>query len=373
MPLFFRTPALLVFPLLMAALAAPCSAQGTNDSWLKEILAAPEHVPSPSRPLRPLLQKADGTPITTVDEWKLRRAELKQAWADFLGPLPAPAAAFDLKILQSDVVESDEFPPVVRELIEYNVEKGRRVQGYVVRPQAPSPVRRPGMVVLHGTTPDTSKSMVGLATIKPGRNTGLKLAQRGYVVICPSNFLWEEPTYLKAVKAAKKRHPHSLGMATMLADSIRALDLLLTFSDVDPQRVGAIGHSLGGKETLYLTAFDERIQAGVASEGGLGLDSTNWDAPWYLGAAVKDRNFPRDHHELVALIAPRPLLVLGGEMGRGCADGDRSWPYLEAGQQVTKLYGMPPRQGLFNHHQGHMFSPESQERAFEWLKVSLPE
>lgn len=64
-----------------------------------------------------------------------------------------------------------------------------------------------------------------------------------------------------------------------------------------------MGHSLGAKEALYLAAFDERIKAAVASEGGTGFRSTNWDAAWYLGPAIRDENFSLNHHQLLALIA----------------------------------------------------------------------
>lgn len=342
-------------------------AAGADVSWLSSVTTAPSVVPATSRPLRPLLQQADGTPIKTTAEWSPVRAEIKQAWLEFLGPVSACPEHLDVQTLKSDRLED-----CTRELIEYNAEAGRRVRAHLLRPHGKSSSKQPALVLFHGTTPDTSKSDVGLGS-KPGRNTGLKLAAHGFIVICPDNFLWEEKTYLDAVAAAKQRHPHSLGMATMLADGQRAIDVLLTLPDVDPARIGAIGHSLGGKETLYLTAFDDRIRAGVASEGGLGLDSTNWDAPWYLGPAVKSPEFPRDHHELLALIAPRPFLVLGGETGRGCSDGNRSWPYIAAGQDISRLYGLPVRQGLLNHHEGHLFSPASHEKAIEWLQCYTAE
>src|SRR5690606_15110658 len=101
------------------------------------------------------------------------------------------------------------------------------------------------------------------------------------------------------------------------------------------------------------------------------LDSTNWDAPWYLGPSVIRSDFPRDHHELLALAAPRPLLILGGESGRGAADGDRSWPYVSAASDVYRLYGEPVRIGLLNHREGHRLSPEMAEKCFEWLEASL--
>ena len=74
---------------------------------------------------------------------------------------------------------------------------------------------------------------------------------------------------------------------------------------------------------------------------------------------------------LLALIAPRPFLILGGESGRGAADGDRSWPLIEVALPVWKLYGEPTRIGLLNHRQGHSISPESFERIAEWLETYL--
>jgi hypothetical protein len=46
--------------------------------------------------------------------------------------------------------------------------------------------------------------------------------------------------------------------------------MTLARQPVLPDRVFAIGHSLGAKEVLYLAGFDERIRAAVSSEGGIG-------------------------------------------------------------------------------------------------------
>jgi hypothetical protein len=109
----------------------------------------------------------------------------------------------------------------------------------------------------------------------------------------------------------------------------------------------------------------------VASEGGTTFRSTNWDAPWYLGPQIRDEKFPLNHHQLLGLIAPRPFLILGGESGPGCADGDRSWPLLEAALPAWKLYGGPTRLGLLNHREGHSISPGSYRRIEQWLEAYL--
>ncbi len=362
MPSQMRKNALLL--LLGIALTASAQQSFAKDvPWIAEVTTAPKEIPAPSRPLLPFLNKQDGTPVETQEEWTAAREQLKQEWLKVLGPLPQKPSSFELKTLGVEVVDS-----ATRELIEYNAESGRRVKAYLLRPKDVAAEKRPALVVFHPTTTDVSRSVAGLGK-KPEQGIALELAKQGFVCICPDNYLWEEPTYLKSVEAAKKRHPKSVGMATMLADGIRAVDLLLTFSDVDPNRIGTIGHSLGAKEAFYLLAFDDRVHAGVASEGGMGPDSTNWEAAWYLGPNMKSPKFGRDHHELVGLIAPRPFLVLGGETGRGCADGDRSWPYVEAGHAVSKLYGQSPRQALLNHHEGHAFSAASHQKSFEWLRA----
>ena len=159
-------------------------------------------------------------------------------------------------------------------------------------------------------------------------------------------------------------------MAKMLFDGMVALNILAGLPEVDPARLGAVGHSLGGKETLYLAALDDRLRAAVSSEGGIGTRLSNWDAPWYLGEDVRRADFPHEHHELLALAAPRPLLFLAGESGNA-ADGARSWPFLEAAMPVYRLYGGPPRLGLFNHRQGHSVPPEAERRIYEWLAAYL--
>src|SRR5207237_6527129 len=122
----------------------------------------------------------------------------------------------------------------------------------------------------------------------------------------------------------------------------RGTDLLLSRPEVDPARICSIGHSLGAKEVLYHAAFDDRIRAAVSCEGGIGLSFSNWDADWYLGRQIHAPGFRHDHQELLALIAPRAFLLVGG----GSADGPQSWPYVEAALPVWRLFGAEERLGL---------------------------
>lgn len=330
--------------------------------WLPTVQTAPPQAPSVALP-----ELMSSREPWSLEAWKQRRQVIRQQWLDFLGPMPPRPRSTDYRVLRSDVLDQ-----ITRELIEYECEPGQKVQAYLLRPTQHQPEHSlPGVVALHPTTDRTIEIIAGVEGPED-KQTGLMLAHRGFVVFCPRCFLWQDASSLTdAVAQHRSRHPQTLGMHKMLYDAQRAVDLLAAIPAVNPNRIGAYGHSLGAKETLYLAAFDERIRASVASEGGVAFDSTNWDAPWYLGPAIQQPEFPHRHHELISLIAPRAFLVMGGESGPGAADGDRSWPHLAAALPVYRLYGEPPRLGLLNHHEGHRLSPESFEKLAEWLTVYL--
>src|SRR5260370_20825478 len=104
-------------------------------------------------------------------------------------------------------------------------------------------------------------------------------------------------------------------------------------------------------------AFEARFQAGVFNEGGIGLRMSNWFDPWYLTEAMKQHVPVLEHHQLMAMIAPRPFLVMGGNS----ADGDASWAFVKEARSVYELLGAKDRIGLDNHKAGPKF-PEPTRR-----------
>lgn len=338
--------------------------------WLAEVQARPTDVPEPAPPLRPLLMSPRGKPLGTLEAWQTRRKELRAAWLEFLGPMPERPET-KLTVLREESPEG-----CVRQLVRYESEPGIPVEGYLLRPTGPAAGRlqgkdgkRPAIVALHQTTNDSIDEIAGVSGPE-SMQIGLKLCRRGFVVFCPRCFLWQGTRDIgKATADFRARRPDTLGMHKMLYDAMRGVDVLVAQPDVDARRIGAAGHSLGAKEVLYLAAFDERVQAAVASEGGVGFPFTNWNAPWYLGPKIREAGFSLNHHELIALAAPRAVLILAGEKGSGAADGDRTWPYLEAALPVYHLYRRPARLGLLNHRQGHSVPAAAFDRLAEWLET----
>lgn len=353
-----------------ASLAAACGAssalgQALPDAdgvpWLAEVQQPPALIPPDAPQLFPLLVDPGRNPIKTRAHWEKQRDYLRSQWRDLIGALEMSGLR---RPPTFEIRESDQTDGVVRRRIRYEPERGLPTEAYLLMPLKVDK-RLPGVVVMHSTVNHTIRQPAGLEG-RPEAAWGLRLAQRGMVVICPRCFLWDkEPVnYERQAEEHRRRHSLSRPIAKMLYDAQRAVDVLTSLNEVDPQRIGAAGHSLGAKEALYLAAFDTRIKAAVSSEGGIGTKFSNWDAPWYWGG---DEFFGREHHELLAIIAPRAFLLIGGN----AADGDRSWPFIEAVLPIYRFFGEPRRIGLYNHGQGHTIPKLAEQRVYEWLEAYL--
>ena len=157
-------------------------------------------------------------------------------------------------------------------------------------------------------------------------------------------------------------NPSWTGIGKLVWDTSRAVDLLLEQPDIDDSRVLAIGHSLGGKMAFYAAVFDERITAAISSDFGIGWSFTNWDAPWYFGEQIHAPGLSLNGHHALALIAPRPFLLIAGE-----ADRPESWQHLQQAQQVYRLLDREDALGCFMHMTGHQPTEESIRTAYRWV------
>jgi len=323
----------------------------------------PAHQPTNAPQLSVLLVDAHGALITAKRQWPAQRAQLKNRWQSFLGKFPATRAP-----LKTEVLVTEDLAGFTRQFIRYQVEEGLLTDGYLLAPK-PARGKLPAVVVFHPTTPLQARGVAGLAPEYPEEKwQGVQLVRRGYVVWCPRNYI-ETAGAGWAANAARvvARHADWMGMTQMVWEAIRAADFVESLPNVDRKRIGCLGHSLRGKEVLYAMAFDERYRAGVSSEGGLGLKFSNWDAPWYFGAKLKQPGFDLENHEVLALIAPRAFLLLAGDS----ADGDGSWAFIQAVRPIYALLGAPVSIGWFNHHLGHRYAPEARAAAEAFLDQHL--
>jgi hypothetical protein len=319
-------------------------------------------------PIEPLFSNAQ---THSLEAWRLLREQVDNRWQRVLGmpsfggydPTPSLLYTFDQPAYRATVYQQPTGPSTRQTLL-------------LMEPNRPLPAPLPGMVIPF-YTPDR---MVGLdiSTREPlvGESPLIQfarhLAEQGYLVVCTEAFPYNtvsEPEenvgfawWQKGAEKLLLDHPDWTGMGKLVYDTRRALDLLLAQPTVDPSRVGVMGHSLGGKMSFYAGCLDERFHAVISSDFGMGWSFTNWDAPWYLGKQIKEPGFTLAHHHLLALAAPRPFLLFGGE-----ADRPATWQYLEEARKVYSLYGQSSAIGFFDHGAGHRPTEESLEVAYGWL------
>jgi dienelactone hydrolase len=320
--------------------------------------------PVPDLGLKPLLVDPDGKAITTPAGWEKARQALRARWLEHLGKPPEKPADLDVR-----VEKTEELDGYTRRLVSFRSEGDDRIAAYLLVPAGlGEKEKRPAVVVFHETTRDTLRQPVGLGQ-KPELALALHLVRRGYVTLSPECYILKDPAgWAKGqASALEKRRPGWTGLGKMTFDASRCVDYLETLPAVDRERVGCIGHSLGAKEVLYAMAFEPRYRAGVFNEGGLGLRMSNWTDPWYLTEKMKPSIPEMENHQVLALAAPRPVLVLGGDS----ADGDASWPFVKAALPVYELLGAGDRVGLYEHHGQHSFPREGRRIAYRWLDFWL--
>lgn len=360
-PAFANMPAerILLRMWLALALATP-SLAGAQSNHRQ---LPPRHALTNTPLLSPLLVDASGKGINTKAAWTKQRKAIRDQWLDFLGSLPRRKPSLETRVLATENLQD-----FTRQHVEYQIEPGRFTDGFLLTPKHVKG-KRPAVVVFHPTTPVHAQGVAGLDPTYPEEKwQGVQLVQRGYVVWCPRNYInTDGADWSGNVRRVLAAHTNWTGMTRMVWDAMRAADFVASLPDVDRKRIGCLGHSLGGKEVLYAMAFDERYRAGVSSEGGIGLKLSNWEAVWYLGPGIREPGFVLEHHQLLALIAPRPFLLLAGDS----ADNDESWAFIEAALPVYRLLGAADDIGWFNHHGGHRYPPEARAVAEAFLDRHL--
>lgn len=184
----------------------------------------------------------------------------------FLGPATEPVP-LDVEVLESVALDG-----YVREKVAYSTAPGVRVSAYVCRPTIVGPVSAVFCHHQHAANFSLGKSeSVGLDG-DPNLAYAAELAAEGFVTIAPDAIGFEERNWSPDGAADVTWFELSrrlLGGRTLLADCLRevavGLDYLTSLPEVDPSRLGFIGHSYGGRMALFAPAYDHRIRAAVSN------------------------------------------------------------------------------------------------------------
>lgn len=314
-------------------------------------------------------------PVKTRADWARHREAILTAMQTIMGPMPGAEKRCPLDV---QVREETDMGSYVRRAITYASEPGARVPAYLLIPKrllgGAAQEKSHAILCLHPTDNSSGcKVVVGLGG-KEHRQYAAELAERGFVTLAPAYPL------LADYQPDLAGLGYVSGTMKAIWDNRRGLDLLDSLPFVWPGNYGAIGHSLGGHNSVYTAVFDERLQA-VVSSCGLdsfadykGGDITGWTSPRYMPrlADYKGRSgeTPFDFDEILAALAPRPVLISAPlhDANFRAASVDR---IAQTARQVYTLHGAPDAL-VVEHPEGeHDFPDAMREKAYSFLTATL--
>ena len=219
-----------------------------------------------------------------------------------------------------------------RSLLSFSVEERERITAWLLVPRTLKPAAKwPAILAIHqhnGEYQLGKSEPAGLAgpTVN---HYGLDLCRRGYVVLCPDLLCFEDRRVDKTddVKLADRDYEHfeftkrvlngSCLQTKYLHDLSCCVDLLQSLAEVNGEKIGTIGHSLGGQEALWITWYDKRITCGVSSCGFGQIETILRDHVLHNRALyVPGMLSLGDLDLLLNDISPRPFMTTNGESDR---------------------------------------------------------
>ncbi len=152
----------------------------------------------------------------------------------------------------------------------------------------------------------------------------------------------------------------------------RALDVLLSHENADPERVAVTGLSGGGCQTIQISALDERV---TLADPVAGYSSFHTRARYLsdLGDSEQtpvDLAVTADYSVLTAMRAPRPTLLTYNDQDNCCFRAGHALPPLvQAAEPIFKLYGQPDNlQSHINTDPGtHNYELDNRQQLYAFL------
>ena len=314
-----------------------------------------ESTANPYPKLPDVLTMNDGSRVRTPAQWQKRRAEIKAMFDENVyGKYPAhiPTVTWNVDSVEpmtvqgipaivkhvTGHVDNSSYPAITvdihADVVTPASTKGKKVPviigGGSIRPR-PVFARPPGQAVHQLSSPpdapDSAKLLLQHGWGFVGRNSNEVQADNGAGL---------DKGIIGLVNKGQPRSLDDWGVLRAWAwgDS-KLLDYLQTDPDVDGTKVGVMGHSRGGKAALVAMVDDPRFAIGFISSSGAGgadLYRRNYgetmgniagatEFHWFAGNFMKyaavghsANEMPVDSHEVIALVAPRPIFIGGGAL-----------------------------------------------------------
>ena len=299
----------------------------------------------------------------TKNDWRRMRGKIHQKIYAAMGKFPPLDFSGKFQSLSKSVKHDLE-----HEEISFEILPGYICHGTMVYPQAGAGKRRvPAAVCIHGTDHELARYNMLRPEIRTRRAYAIELAQRGYLTIAVDQFGFGDWTGEISEKELYHRFSHDYPGWSL--DGIRlyiqqcAVTILSCLPQVDKEQIASIGHSLGGRTSVYLAAFDERVKAAIVSAGlsanvisiycNYATEQVSALSPLLNESALKNGVPIWEYQELMALAAPRCLVVVESFNDPCCPFIETRTDCVLKARFVYELYGKPENITYLCHGCGH--------------------
>ncbi|WP_428937616.1 alpha/beta hydrolase family protein [Fontivita pretiosa] len=319
-------------------------------------------------------------PANHPDFWTEQRARLLLAMQQVMGPLPQQQHRPPPHV---SIIEELITDRIIRRKIALHTERYDPggwcvLRAWILIPrQSHLGPTAPAMLCLHQTTPAGKDQPVGLSTLPhdtPDLAYAQHLAERGYVTISP-----DYPGFGEAHRCV-----YAWGYASTTMKGIwnhmRVLDVLESLPQVDPLRIGVIGHSLGGHNALFLAAFDQRVRVIISSCGFTsfaryrGGEISAWSLDQYMPRVATHYHndpakMPFDFGDILAALAPRTVLI-NAPLRDDNFDPQGVDDCVEKARVAYRALHAEDRLLVEHPDAAHEFPPPTRQRFFDRLDAS---
>jgi dienelactone hydrolase len=329
------------------------------------------------------LEKAPVAPDFSVPAtrkaWEKKRWQVRKQLWHLLGKLPPRPKAPCVKTLSRE----DRGAYAV-EKFQFDNEAGATVPGYLLLPKKVGPNGKCPAILYchcHGGQYDVGKEEL-FRTNAVTEPPGPALVKRGYAVLaidacCFGERSGKGPGGPNEMESAEEMSSSKFNLwfgrtlwGMMLRDDLMALDYLLSRPEVNKERVGVTGMSMGATRTWWLMALEERIKTGVAVacltryEELLANEGLKYHGIYYFVPGMLNYF---DTEAVVSLVAPRPILFQTGDRDFGSpVDGIHRIESTVRG--AYKLYGKENEfESILYPNVGHEYTRDMWERMLAWM------
>ena len=325
---------------------------------------------------------AGDRPIKNKKDWEQRREKILFGMQEAMGKLPELSGLPPVSMEVKDTVKLKHYSRFTIHII---AAENEIVPAYLYLPAGTKRnEKRAAMLVLHGTG-DPGKQLVDGKSDRANRAHAKELAERGYVVIAP-----DYPSMGDLKDYDFDRDRYESGTMKAIFNHIRCVDLLQSLPNVDPDRIGVIGHSLGGHNAMFVGAFDPRIKVVVSSCGWTLMDFYNigeegskryggrlgpWAQDRYMPLLRQKFNLdgdmiPFDFDEVIAAIAPRPFFS-NSPVNDANFDVEGVKKGIASAKKVYELLGAGKNLQVYYPDAGHDFPTEVRLKAYRFIDEAL--